>query len=685
MEERRDAGPHADSGKDADAAASRARQVIDQIMRDATDRERAIFSAGTFGEEPILRTGADLRRDREAAGSGTGSLASAPAAGALGREERAALRRQARSDVPPRPHPTARGGAARTHAQPSQTQQLPAWLEALDTPMDEPDDPYLDSWGWPSPSQGSRKKAARKVDHLPKTLRDLRSLESQTGPDGNRLTGIPLFVRQAQLAADYEDDTPATRVTPRIRYVVSYRDLSNRELADYFRWRTEWRRGKADRLPYTYGRILAAELVNGVGVTPGEACLAQLKRLYQRSVELGADGFDPGIALDARRWVRDYAILHDLPPELAEPQAERDFAQAVATLRTAERAVLCEVGARGLTTADMPKEVPSDAELWQAMGAVSTYNVERSPFLRSHPDSAAAVGAEVFRSLARHCGKRRKTNFVDGLVGWESRVGWYPLPDLPYRAPRELPVRTYHIDACTSVTSRAGRLFINRGYERTSKSRDLGRILRAMDRQMRLDWGDGRALKSRPLPKYLERFIVQASAAQHEREAEAERRKITIDLSKLQGIRTAAATTREALLVDEEIEDEPQAASAPAATTKPVRPQVAAIEPEATPFSPAATSTGEKSEAPSPQAKSPAEGGAPCDLTELELEVLRHIAAGQDFQGLLGPGKPMASVLVDSINEKLFDELGDTAIEYADGTPRLVPDYVDDVRDLCDL
>ena len=45
----------------------------------------------------------------------------------------------------------------------------------------------------------------------------------------------------------------------------------------------------------------------------------------------------------------------------------------------------------------------------------------------------------------------------------------------------------------------------------------------------------------------------------------------------------------------------------------------------------------------------------------------------------------MASVLVDSINEKLSDELGDTAIEYVDGEPRLVPDYVEDVRDICGL
>ncbi|MDD6359933.1 MAG: tellurite resistance TerB C-terminal domain-containing protein, partial [Parafannyhessea umbonata] len=363
--------------------------------------------------------------------------------------------------------------------------------------------------------------------------------------------------------------------------------------------------------------------------------------------------------------------------------------------RTAERAVLCEAGARDLTPQDMPAHVPSDADVWKAMAALSSYNVERSPFLRNNPQSAAAVGAAVFRALARHCGKRRKTNLVDGLVGWESNVGWFPFPDLPCTLPKELPSPTYRIDACTRVTTLAGRWFIRRGYEHAGKSRDLGRILRAMDRQMREDWDDPRALKPRPLAKYLEKIIVQASAEQRQRELEAESRKITIDLSKLGGIRAAAATTREALLVDEEIEDEPAATTAPA----PSSPAPTASAPMAHP-----AHAGEKSAAPSvanptaadgttaaatsPASPSPVteeDGQTPCGLDSLELKVIARVSEGRPFSDLLGPGKPMASVLVDSINEKLFDELGDTAIEYVDGEPRLVPDYVEDVRDICGL
>lgn len=700
-----------------DEGDSRARQVLDRIMRGASERERAIFSQRTFGDEPILRTGADLRRERKAAASAASETTSAavhvhathasrathadaadaadarpaPLPGASGREERAALRRAARAELPPRPRPT-HDDALRQRS----------WLDELDAPLDADGPssgwPY-DGWSWPHPDvapahprQGSRKASARAGSNLPQTLHELRQLETEPQPNGTRLTGVSLFVAQARLAASYEDDSAPSPFGVRYRYSVSYRDLSNEELRGYFAWRTAWRAHREDRIPYTYGHILAAELVNGIGAEPGMPCLQELIRLRDRAAELDADGAASGLAFDARRWIRDYAVLHDLPAEFATSADERAFAQAVATLRTAERAVLCEAGARDLTPQDMPAHVPSDADVWKAMAALSSYNVERSPFLRNNPQSAAAVGAAVFRALARHCGKRRKTNLVDGLVGWESNVGWFPFPDLPCTLPKELPSPTYRIDACTHVTTLTGRWFIRRGYEHAGKSRDLGRILRAMDRQMREDWDDPRALKPRPLAKYLEKIIVQASAEQRQRELDAESRKIVIDLSKLGGIRAAAATTREALLVDEEIEDEPNAPApaapvpaAPAPTAQPSHAGEKGVAPSAA-TSPLAGGT-ISADAPAAQGgpDDAAGGDMPCGLDGLELEVIARVSEGRGFSDLLGPGRPMASVLVDSINEKLFDELGDTAIEYVDGEPLLVPDYVEDVRDICGL
>lgn len=279
-------GTSAQDGRGDSPAAidSRARQVIDRILQGASERERAIFSQRTFGDEPILRTGADLRREREATASaaapsaatsssapadaGATGMRPTPLPGASGREERAALRRAARAELPPRPRPT-HDDALRQRS----------WLDELDAPLDADGPssgwPY-DGWSWPHPDvapsrprQGVRKASARAGSNLPQTLRELRQLETEPQPNGTRLTGVSLFVAQARLAAGYEDDSAPSPFGVRYRYSVSYRDLSDEELRGYFSWRTAWRAHREDRIPYTYGHILAAELVNGIGAEPG--------------------------------------------------------------------------------------------------------------------------------------------------------------------------------------------------------------------------------------------------------------------------------------------------------------------------------------------------------------------------------------------------------------------------------
>ena len=71
------------------------------------------------------------------------------------------------------------------------------------------------------------------------------------------------------------------------------------------------------------------------------------------------------------------------------------------------------------------------------------------------------------------------------------------------------------------------------------------------------------------------------------------------------------------------------------------------------------------------------DGPAPdLGLTAEELSLLHDLLGGRP------PSAAGTDLLVDSINEKLFDLLGDTAVEFdADGRPALVEDYVEDISD----
>lgn len=625
------------------------RRILREILGSDRLRESSAFSERSYADEPILRTGADLLRERSA----RRKVAPSDGNGKRPRPERRESHERAQSK---RPRP----------GQPSRA-DLATYLAMVEQEEDRYDD-LRDPWyeglgggyGRPQPRQPRRR------DPLPAKLKELRALEKATDESGARLRGPELFVRQARLVADYDDDFDLP-YGPQYRYYPSYRDLTDDELRGYFAWRARWRAHEAHQMPFTYVRLVAAELVNGVGAEQGEACLAELRRLLDDCRGQDALQTSPSLIEDLRTWIRDYVVYFGLDPKQAATEDERAFARSVATLRSAEREVLARKGLHGLSPADAPATPPTDAQVWEAFGAVSKYAVERSPFFRAHPDEAAAVGAAVFRRMAEHCAKRRKTLFVDGVVGEEQLWNYTPFLGLPFFEEAEHTDVTVRVTGCETISHRFGRWTIRRGFERKARDKDLGRLLKAIDRQMRIDWGFGRALKDQKLPKYLQRMVVEESAAEHERVEEAERRRITIDLSQLGHIRAAAATTREALLVDEERDEvEP----APTVTAAPAAPSV----PDETPPKPGASDH---------QTNRPGAGGNPCDLSDLELEALRRLLEGGDIDDLLGPGKPMASVLVDSINEKLFDEVGDAVVEFDDGgEPRMVEDYEEDVREL---
>mgnify|MGYP002799405541 FL=1 len=167
------------------------------------------------------------------------------------------------------------------------------------------------------------------------------------------------------------------------------------------------------------------------------------------------------------------------------------------------------------------------------------------------------------------------------------------------------------------------------------------------------------------MPKYLAKIIdgqIEARLAwEHQREA----RMVRVDLSQLEGIRAAASVTREALLVDEEREDAPFAPTTAAVAANPT-PDHDLAQPQA-----AATSVPVAPTAPGPNESSSALG-----LTDEEAALVTALLQDK-------PAPTAATsldMLVDSINEKLFDLLGDTAIEFGENGPAIIEDYQQDVR-----
>jgi hypothetical protein len=77
-----------------------------------------------------------------------------------------------------------------------------------------------------------------------------------------------------------------------------------------------------------------------------------------------------------------------------------------------------------------------------------------------------------------------------------------------------------------------------------------------------------------------------------------------------------------------------------------------------------------------------ADDGDAFGLSATEARLVRALLDGHPPSSVLGPGDPFVSVVADTINEKLFDVVGDAVIEFDGDEPRLVEDYVDDLREV---
>ena len=116
---------------------------------------------------------------------------------------------------------------------------------------------------------------------------------------------------------------------------------------------------------------------------------------------------------------------------------------------------------------------------------------------------------------------------------------------------------------------------------------------------------------------------------------------IEIDLSKLESIRSAADITRDKLIVEEEEEVVPEIESA-------------------------------ELELPENNTDSPLSVG--------ETLFLKALLNGGDWASAAKNSGEMPSILADSINEKLFDLIGDTVIDMSNDTPELIEDYIDELQ-----
>lgn len=548
-------------------------------------------------------------------------------------------------------------------------------------------------------------KTGRQMQNfLPDRYRKMREIsrwqDDPKGGAGRWLSEAELFYRQGLLMADFEDDCPYNGTFK--SYFPTYNAMSDRQLRGYFTWRAQVRRGTVEETSTSFAFLYLYELICGIGVDNPLEGFNKIKAFWD-----AYRAFEPGIDRFARVWLQDYAVFHALDPKLLRDSKTVMFDNALIELRHAARDLVPAPAPSGQTpkrrktsepTLPLPPDEVREERLMAAINALSTYNLSNSRLDRSHHRDLRHVACAVYVRMARYYDTNRKTGIVASLFGEETAMPYTMFASAVFFAPERHEDCEYRLDPIHIYRCQNGFWECMRIHGSRQKSSKLGEMMRACDQRLRLALDPAHPLKEEKVPKYLAKIIDDEIVAWLSWDAAHQPVKIDIDLSQLGHIRSAAVQTREALLIDEEREDgapveaeatlieQPNTESAPGMTAEPGEMTIRQNEPDEPTVSteefgvvaPLLASVG------APVTPAPTEAAnklAPAEDTFLRALLEQNAAQATSAVAHSGQSEDM---LVDSINEALFDLVGDTVIEFGAAGPQIIEDYEADVRGYLD-
>jgi len=451
----------------------------------------------------------------------------------------------------------------------------------------------------------------------PETPRKIKEMKSLAfSPEAYWKTSAWLFYTQGKFMENYTDDFPLSDEFT--SYYPTYRDLDSEQLRSYFAWRTAVRNGIVNAAPLPFALIYMYELINGIGwdePSRGLELLDSFCRSYSAS--------QPAINKYWRLWTADMAAYYQLPPEMLPDHPDIQWDKNVLALQNWED--------------------QSDEELYAAISEMSGYQPENSRFFTEYSDIFIENTVACFRRLSEFFRDHRKRSLCSHLFGNLTEMTYHMFESAVFYDRESLRSCEYSFNSIHSFTCTSGVWRCRKYYGNRSRNKVLGNIIKAVDSALRDRYDYRFKLRTEDVSKSILTIITKEVQRIYELHKRAEAPKIEIDLSRLETIRKAADMTRDKLIVDEDITEEP-----PAPTEDQAAPDEASSENDI--------------------------------LDPGETAFLLALLTGSDWKQAAKDSGRMPSILADSINEKLFELFGDTVIDFSDDSPILIEDYTDELK-----
>lgn len=424
-----------------------------------------------------------------------------------------------------------------------------------------------------------------------------------------------LFLNQAKLLEFYKDDYEGEYISH--CYYPTYDLLNNQELRSYFAWRTKVRNGDIQPSCSCFAYLYLYELINGIGTgTPVEGLhkMDDFAAAYKE--------YESSLMNYYANWRKSYIIYYNLSDSFLGGE-EREGEEA-------HMAVL-----------DSAQEQTDDA-VAAAVKQLAPGWLNRSKFYKTHQTDMDRVIVQVLRRMHQHYSARSKRTFSEQLFGSRETHSVDLFCHAVFCDPLRHENSRYYITDSHYYECRNGYWTETSCFIDSHKRRKLENLMKTIDASLRVALNDGKPIKSPSQLKWVTKVIEEEVAAllETKKQQEAAAKRVQIDYSALAQIRREAAITQDKLATEEELEEE-----APPAV-QPPPPQ-----PEALP------------------------GDCPLDKTQYRL--MQNLLYGGDTSWVQREGK-MVSVLLDSINEILYDVFQDAVIE----DQQVVEDYIDELKEM---
>ena len=435
-------------------------------------------------------------------------------------------------------------------------------------------------------------------------------------PEAYWKTSAWLFYTQGKFMEKYEDDFSYNEDFT--KYYPCYRDMSTEQLRGYFAWRAAVRKGDIHKAPLPYVFIYLYELLNCIGAETPAECFDKLSFFCREYVKI-----DDTIEKYTDTWLIDFIVYYDLDPSLADDIDDIKHDKAVLTL--------------------IHWEERSEAEIFDAIDALSAYQLKKSLYYISESENFREVLVRCFIKLSEFFRDKRKKSLCEKLFGNTVECMYHMFSSAIFYDKQSFRNCEYKLNEIHSFSCSNGKWSCRKYYGNRGRNGHLGDIVKAVDSLMRDETDFKYKISFDGISKNTEKILRSEIEQFFEEKRRKESMKIEIDISKLSSIRMSADKIREKLIVEEETDMEFEEVSVQDNVSETANDMV---------------------------------------LDKEEYSFICALLYDGDHKKAAAESGKMVSILADSINEKLFDDFGDTVIEFSEDKPIIIDDYTEELKNM---